>query len=144
MFKEVFVPATITIVLSLIPQQSQRYQTVGDWMWHGDRLDIRISQEVGAKHPEYLALLSVHELVEALLCHQDGVSTSTVDAFDLAYRGEGEPGDNPLAPYHREHKIATQVERALAAGLKVKWSDYEQALDEAAARAKIPAKGATK
>ena len=40
-----------------------------------------------------------------------------------------EPGDDPRAPYHREHEFAGCVERLLAHELGIDWNDYEDALD---------------
>ena len=42
---------------------------------------------------------------------------------------DDEPGDDPTAPYHREHCFATAVERMLIAALGVSWADYDQAVE---------------
>lgn len=79
-------------------------------------------------------LIAVHELVEVLLCKHDGVTQKSVDKFDMAYEkkrkpnDDSEPGDNPKAPYVKQHCIATGVERILAAGLGVSWKEYEDEL----------------
>ena len=60
-------------------------------------------------------------------------------AFDLAFETEieqgqrdddEEPGDDPRAPYHREHVYATNVERMLAYEMGVNWDEYGERLDE--------------
>lgn len=40
-----------------------------------------------------------------------------------------EPGDSPVAPYHREHCLATAVERMLCAELDLAWAQYEEAVE---------------
>jgi len=69
----------------------------------------------------YELLVALHELVEALLCQQSGVSQERVDAFDKAYEAkrpladkDSEPGDDPAAPYNRQHVIASVTERLAA------------------------------
>lgn len=121
------------INIETIPHNQQRYPTVGDWFWDADEvLHIRVSALSDWRRE---ALIAVHELVEVLLCKQDGVTTAEVDSFDKAYEGsrqegdESEPGDEPNAPYVRQHCIATGVERILAAGLGVSWKEYEEELN---------------
>jgi hypothetical protein len=41
-----------------------------------------------------------------------------------------DPGDDPAAPYHREHVIANALERVVAILLFVKWSTYNRTLDQ--------------
>jgi hypothetical protein len=59
-----------------------------------------------------------------------------VDAFDKAFEAartpdnEDEPGDEPTAPYVKEHCIATGIERIMAAELDVSWKDYEAELSK--------------
>jgi len=79
----------------------------------------------------YELLVALHELVEALLCQQSGVSQERVDAFDKAYEAkrpladkDSEPGDDPAAPYNRQHVIASVTERLAADLLKVDWNRY--------------------
>jgi hypothetical protein len=53
----------------------------------------------------------MHELTEMFLCIDRGVSFKAIDQFDVQFKGTGEPGDDLKAPYHREHRFATRVER---------------------------------
>ena len=69
-------------------------------------------------------LTLVHELVEALLCRSMGITGAQVDDFDMLHRGEGEPGEDPSAPYHWQHMAAEAVERALADQIAVNWEHY--------------------
>ena len=91
------------ITIETIPHASQRYDTVGDWIWEDENyLRIRVSS-MGRRR--YAALVAVHELVEALLCWERGITTEMVDTFDKAFEAgrpegnEDEPGDDPTCPY---------------------------------------------
>jgi hypothetical protein len=118
------------ITIETIPHHWQRYPTCGDWTINnsGNDIDIKIS-ETG--NWEYNALVAVHELIEVLLCAHENISQTEVDEFDIEFekhRPEGsveEPGDNLMAPYRKQHCIATGIERIVAAEMNVSWSDYE-------------------
>jgi hypothetical protein len=100
-------PEDMMICVKLIPQQAQRYDTEGDRRWHGVRLEIRLSGEVIEDDPRYGIVLLTHELVGALLCRSRGVTDRQVDAFYIAFKGSGEPGDDPAAPYDSEHEAGS-------------------------------------
>lgn len=117
-------PDQMTVRVFLVEQKNQRYDTLGDWIWTETGLDIRLSREFAQRDPRYGALLLVHEFVEAMLCRSTGISTRQVDAFDMSFTGDGEPGDDPTAPYHRQHQMAEAVERVLASQLGVNWRRY--------------------
>jgi hypothetical protein len=80
----------------------------------------------------YEFLIGMHEVIEAYLAIYAGVSPDAVDRFDKAYEAkrkpgdDSEPGDDPRAPYHREHVFASKVERLLAQELGVNWSVYDR------------------
>lgn len=125
----------MNVEVRVIPHASQRYRTPGDWFFdsQGD-LHIRVSALGNWKHE---LLIGVHELVEVLICKYHGISQEKVDAFDQNYERErddgfhaphDEPGDDPSAPYHFEHGVATAVERLLAVALGVAWNDYSEAV----------------
>lgn len=125
------------IIIETIEHTEQRYPTVGDWFYEpGDggaeeTLRIKVS---ALSNWRLEALIAVHELVEVLLCRHAGVTQEEVDKFDKEFEAkrqpddEREPGDQPDAPYQREHCLATGVERMLAAELDINWSDYEEEL----------------
>lgn len=114
------------VTVDAVDHCDQRYNTVGDWeVTPGDTLKITVSY-LGNRNLE--ALVAVHELVEAILCLHRGVMPEAVDKFDKDFDGEGEPGDDPKAPYHREHVFATEVERMLAKELGVDWDAYGAAI----------------
>jgi hypothetical protein len=117
----------IHISIRTIPHTMQRYDTVGDWQYQqtDGALIIRVSD---MNNWRYELLVGIHELVEATLCSIGGISQEAVDKFDLAYQGDGEPGDEPNCPYHGPHQIATGVERILAGIMGVVWTAYEEAI----------------
>lgn len=114
------------IRINFIDHKAQRYPTVGDWLFEGNTLVIRVSK---TEDQRYQQLVALHELVEALLCNQRGISQQAVDDFDLAYKGEGEPGEDDDAPYRDEHEYATSIELGTALMMGVNWDDYEKALE---------------
>lgn len=116
----------MNITVVTIPHDEQRYPTVGDWTFDGDgNLTVRVSDMGNWK---YQALVAIHEIVEALACKDRGVHQVTVDAFDKAYAGDGEPGDDPRAPYYHQHRAATEIEMRLAKELGVDWVEYDEAV----------------
>jgi hypothetical protein len=117
------------ITIETVPAAKMRYPTVGDWQFKPDgTLHITVSR---MSDHRYEFLLALHELVEALLCRQAGISEAAVDAFDEAYErhrkpgDDSEPGDAAGAPYRREHVIASVTERLAADLLKVDWNRYD-------------------
>jgi hypothetical protein len=125
----------MNITIEIIPHSEQRYPTVGDWQITSDGLKIRVSK---MSDERYCVLVAIHELIEAVLCRQHGVSEQLVDDFDVSFeqfRADGfvqegyetdEPGDCTVAPYYAEHQIATGIERILAERLGVSWQDYKK------------------
>jgi hypothetical protein len=114
------------VTIQTIPHSDQRYPTVGDWVWVDEHnLVIRVSH-LGERR--YETLIAVHELVEAVLCRERGIAEEVVVAFDMGYEGDGEPGDEPDSPYHREHAEATTIERHLALLMGVCWDEYDNAV----------------
>jgi hypothetical protein len=118
------IPDDLVVRLRLVPEDQQRYPTAGDWLWSGGTLEIRVSREIDQDDTRYTVLLFIHELIEALLCRGAGITGAQVDAFDLSRPGDDEPGDDPAAPYHRQHVAAEAAERALAEHLGVDWQQY--------------------
>lgn len=122
----------IEISIKVIPHNTQRYDTVGDWYWDikKKKLNIFVSEMGDWK---YEALVGLHEAVEALLCKDRNIHESDVSAFDILYEAQrnpldliSEPGDCPDAPYRKEHFFATNVERLISEQLQVNWSQYEK------------------
>ena len=114
------------VVLEIVEHARQRYATCGDWQFVDGELRIKVSR---LPQMSFEYLVAIHELIEAVLCAAAGVKESDVDRFDMQFKGDGEPGDDPSAPYYRQHQIATEVEKYLAAELGVDWGEYERAID---------------
>ena len=84
-------------------------------------------------------LVSIHELVESILCHHRGIKNEDIDQFDIQFEKDrkaglhsevSEPGDDTRSPYHDEHQVATTIERLLAVAIGVDWKEYERAVSE--------------
>ena len=115
------------ILIQSIAHKDQRYPTVGDW-WtdiQGD-LHIRVSELPDQKH---MQLIAIHELIEALLCKATHVDQIEVDRFDQTFAGDGEPGDDPKAPYYQQHQVASGIEQLLATLMNVRWLAYGRAVE---------------
>lgn len=126
------------IKVSRIPHNAQRYDTAGDWEWvPGDgeggpgngQLIVRVDATPDWRHSFLVAL---HEMVEAAICRQAGISGETVTAWDLAHSDSDEPGALKDCPYQRAHREADIIERIVASSLGVDWDEYEAALAAAA------------
>lgn len=131
------------IYIDTIPHAEQRYPTVGDY-WYPFRdqqsiagqatIEIRVS-ELPSQDFEFLVAL--HEMVESYLCYKRTISEESITAFDRRFEEdraagkhseEEEPGDDFHAPYYKEHKFATKLERLMAEELGVNWGEYEAAI----------------
>lgn len=123
------------VILSTTLHELQRYPTVGDWITdgRGHLRDVRVS-EMG--NEDYHFLVGLHELVEGWLCAKRGITDADVTAFDEAFEAKrapgntDEPGDDPQAPYRREHQFATLIERLVAFELGVNWEHYDKTVVE--------------
>lgn len=121
------------VVVRVIPHESQRYPTVGDWFFTNSILYIHVS-DMGRQ--DYHHLIAIHEYFEALLCTKEGISEAAVTAFDVEFERrralgevEGEPGDCEEAPYFDQHQFATQIEKIMSVKLGVNWEEYDAAVN---------------
>ena len=122
------------ILIETVPHAEQRYPTVGDYWADPDGTErIRVSEMHDWR---YVILVAVHELIEMMLTRHRGISEDSIGGFYMDFErrreqglGTGEPGDDPAAPYRREHFFATNVERLLAAEIGVDWAVYERYVD---------------
>lgn len=125
------------ILIRVIPREQHRPEVDGvDWFYDNNgNLQVLVSPIAGGDWRD-VALLGIHEAVEALVCKHLGISQAAVDKFDQQYDKDhpNEPdlnaGDDPLAPYDRAHCMATCVERGLAFALDVQWGEYDKRLAE--------------
>ncbi len=130
------------IKMRRVRHSEQRYKTVGDWQvedniqFRGDKdcnglITVKTS-ELG--NEDYEFLICLHELVEGWLCRKRGITDEAVTRFDKKFEAKrkkgnnDEPGDDPKAPYRKEHFLATNIERIMAAELGVDWKRYEDTL----------------
>ena len=135
------------VIIETIKHEDQPYDTVGDWRFEdskgspitqagamdlveGDECVLRIRvSKLGDWR--YEMLVAVHELCETLMCMHDGVLVEDVDRFDKAFEAArdednvDEPGDDPAAPYVKQHCIATAVERIMCASIGCDWKTYD-------------------
>jgi hypothetical protein len=117
----------MNITIKTIQHSKQRYDTCGDW-WFDKKgnLQIRVSDMDNWKY-EYL--VGDHEVREALLCKDRGITQKEVDKFDMNWKEHGmitEVGNDPSAPYYKEHKFSTKIEMMTAKELKVNWDKYDK------------------
>ncbi len=111
--------------IETLDHKGQRYDTVGDYMQTDAGLKILVSE---LNNSDYNFLVALHEFVEAYLCIKRGVDYAEIDTFDQNFKGEGEPGDDPKAPYHQSHLDATEIEVKMAQILGVDWGKYGDAI----------------
>lgn len=132
----------MNINIRTIPHKSQRYETIGDWIFDKGKLSkIFVSK---FKNEDMEFLVAIHEFIEAYLLSKRGVSQEEVDEFDMWYeeardlgvaacgckiRPGDEPGFDVHAPYRNEHAFATSIEKKLAKKLNVDWEKYEQEIN---------------
>src|SRR3989344_3336131 len=117
----------LNIEIKTVAHKNQAYNTVGDHDTKGKKKIITVSDLGNWK---YELLIALHELVEQSLCDARGIKDSAMHEFDKKFqktrsKGEpSEPGDDPSAPYHQEHKVATSFERQMADALGIDWLEY--------------------
>lgn len=124
--------SVMKIILECVQPEDMRLEPYrqpgcGDWFFSTANGDLHI-KVVGPDifdHDEAF-LCALHELIEAKLCFRAGVTQGAVDAFDKAFVGDGEPGDDPRAPYRRQHRAAMMIEHQTALFLGL-W-DYGEVL----------------
>lgn len=119
--------------IKTISHDEQKYETVGDYSRDAEGACTILVSEMPNKDYEFL--VGLHEFVEAYLVAKNGVSDESITAFDIEFeknRPEGnldEPGDSRAAPYFKEHRIATSIERVAASLIGDNWSDYEKTVN---------------
>ena len=118
--------AKLLLKIELILHGEQRYETAGDWRIDADgAICIKVS-DTGYRMDALL--VGIHEAVEAILCDAHNVLESDVDAFDIEFckthdLEKEEPGEDPKAPYRREHAAADVVERIVALEADEVWRE---------------------
>lgn len=126
----------IDIIVEAIAHENRRYNTCGDFLTNENgTLAVKVSRMDDWR---YNRLVAIHEIIEATLCREAGVTDAEIDQFDLQFEADrmlgrhaddAEPGDDPNAPYRRQHLMATAIEKMLAAAMGVDWRAYEEAIN---------------
>lgn len=120
----------LTLTYDSHDEYKMRYNTAGDWGYEvqevGDRIVLTAESDPSlAQHYQFLVL--IHELIEAYLCMNDNITPEMVDKFDMSC-DLPDTGEDPRAPYHRQHIMASLVERTVCMLLGLDWYQYELAL----------------
>lgn len=121
------------IYIDTIPHKEQRYDTVGDY-YYDELFEEDCITVSDMKNKDYEFLVAIHELTEMYLCKRNDISEKKITAFDKKFEKKNkknnlEPGDDPAAPYCREHCIATGIERTIAGVLGISWKNYEKKME---------------
>ena len=109
------------IILEAIPPDKMRlpeyrHEGCGDWFVdhsNGD-IHIQVAFTTDVVDDDEAFLVALHEVIEFKLCHKAGITQGAVDAFDAQFTGDGEPGDEPTAPYRNQHRMAMLLEHQMA------------------------------
>ncbi|HAJ79606.1 MAG TPA: hypothetical protein DCO75_07525 [Fibrobacteres bacterium] len=124
----------IDVNIKTIPHQDQRYDTAGDYIigaisgdGHTRAIELIYVSEIG--NHDYEFLVAVHELIEWYLTERRGIKETDIMAFDVDHPDLDDPGNDPAAPYHREHMFATEIEKMLCAEMGLDWNVYYKAFD---------------
>jgi hypothetical protein len=111
------------IVIEFIPHNEQRYDTVGDYWVDGDgNWQLRVDK-MDNEYSQWA--VAVHELVEMMLVVTRAIPLWKIDEFDMHFKGEGEPGDDPKSPYFEEHTFSTSIERMVCEALGINWKEHD-------------------
>jgi len=113
------------IEIKTVDPSAMRYPTAGDWEWLPDGALMLKVPEYGGRDVSVL-LVALHEMVEAFLCKRDGITDEQVTKFDTDNPKLEEPGDDPGAPYHRQHVIAMALEREAALATSTDWETHDK------------------
>jgi hypothetical protein len=106
--------------------KSMRYETFGDYDDEG-----KIELYEGMTDLQRLAT-GVHELIERVLLHLQGVTAEMVDEWDFGGTGgESDPNMYNKDPrYKAAHRYAQAVERRIVTTAGLSWEEYNKALDD--------------
>jgi hypothetical protein len=118
------------IVIDTIPNNTQRYPTLGDYYEESGELKLKISD---CSNPCYEFAIAIHELIEQKLCELAGIKEEDITKFDMMFEEEckqglhpndDEPGEDPRAPYKKQHFIATIIEMMVIKEMGIDWEKY--------------------
>jgi hypothetical protein len=113
------------VEIKTVDPAAMRYPTAGDWEWLPDGGLMLKIPEYGGRDVSVL-LVAIHEMIEAYLCKRDGVTDEEVTKFDTDNPLLEEPGDDPRAPYHKQHMVAMALEREAAIATSTDWATHDK------------------
>ena len=95
--------------------------------WRGN-WEVRISE----MNPVYELAVLEHELYEMVKTILDGVKWEDIDYFDKEGEGKDmdDPGSSKKAPYYKQHKQATKVEKEVIKQAKSDWKKYDRSFNK--------------
>lgn len=117
-------------ILKSVDPSLMRYVTTGDWEIAGDQMIITVADYGMQENSAFLVAL--HELVESFLCKNAGIAEEDVSRFDIENPNLEEPGDSPIAPYHKQHNIANSVEKIVCEAIGIDWNQHNDWVQRAA------------
>jgi hypothetical protein len=120
------------IILRVIPISKMRYKTLGDYFQTAPGYWIVTAAQL--PNPSHSALILIHELIELISTQHARIPEPKILKFDLQFEKNNpgnnlEPGDSPLAPYHKQHQFSENIEHQLARFLHINWNSYNQSLN---------------
>lgn len=110
------------IEIEFIPQDQQRYQTLGDYWEEPDRMVFKITQMSGLRS----LFVLVHEIWECYRTLKNGIKECDISDFDIGNPQLDDPGLDLEAPYHKEHMESDVLERMCCVMDGDDWVRYEQ------------------
>jgi hypothetical protein len=118
-----------TIDVTIVPHKAQIYDTAGNYGADSIGWWFEISK---MEDWRYEAMVMIHEMVERVLCEDRGIKLKDIDFFDIEGEGAGhpDPGTLKTAPYHKEHMIATKVEKMLCKEFGIDWETYDSSFEQ--------------
>ena len=113
-----------------VPLSEQQYTTLGDYCKTKYGVRFKIT-DIG--NQDFENLIFLHEYNEYLLTQKRGITIKQITDFDLQWEvlyykhlnTTQEPGDDPKAPYHKEHEFAKLIEREICEQLGYSWEEYD-------------------
>ena len=114
------------IKIKVIPHGEQRLRNGDIADYYKDNNDYIIAvSDLG--NPDYNFLVQLHEFIELHMILRNGIKIEDIDKWDCEHPET--MGDDPFAPYKREHFFATMIERLVADRIGVSWSEYEKCIE---------------
>jgi len=114
------------ITTEIVPLESQRYETLGDYFLTDNTLNFKITD---TGNNTYNKLILIHELVEELMTSYKGIHEGDILKWDLEHKNSEDPGREAGSPYRNEHMFAEMVERMICHQLEIDWNKYEEHLN---------------